>query len=200
MSGPQRTTIELMDGDALVIVDVQNDFLPGGALAVPQSDEILPVINNYIAAFEKRGLPIYMTRDWHPPDHCSFKEYGGPWPTHCVAGTKGAAFSTELKFSSPFTIVSKATTSDHEAYSDFSTTDFEPNLRVAGVSRLFVGGLATDYCVFSTVKDALALGFKTYLLLDAIRGVNVQPDDSQKAEQEMIRLGAAPIKLQDLAL
>jgi nicotinamidase/pyrazinamidase len=200
MSGPQRTTIELMDGDALVIVDVQNDFLPGGALAVPQSDEILPVLNNYIAAFEKRGLPIYMTRDWHPPDHCSFKEYGGPWPTHCVADTTGAAFSTELKLGSPFTIVSKATTSDREAYSDFSTTDFEPNLRVAGVSRLFVSGLATDYCVFSTVKDALALGFKTYLLLDAIRGVNVQPDDSQRAEQEMIRLGAAPIKLQDLAL
>ena len=200
MSGPQPPTVELIDGDALVVVDVQNDFLPGGALAVPQSDEILPVLNNYITAFEKRGLPIYMTRDWHPPDHCSFKEYGGPWPTHCVAGTNGAAFSTELKFGSPFAIVSKATTSDREAYSDFSTTDFEPDLRAAGVSRLFVGGLATDYCVSSTVKDALALGFTTYLLLDAIRGVNVQPDDSQKAEQEMIRLGVAPIKLQDLAL
>jgi nicotinamidase/pyrazinamidase len=141
-----------------------------------------------------------MTRDWHPPDHCSFKEYGGPWPTHCVAGTNGAAFSTELKLTSPIAIVSKATTSDLECYSDFGTTNFEANLRAAGVSRLFVGGLATDYCVLSTVKDALALGFKTFLLLDAIRGVNVQPDDSRKAEQEMIRLGAAPIKLQDLAL
>ena len=200
MSGPERTTIELMDADALIIVDAQNDFLPGGALAVPQSDEILPILNNYIAAFEKRGLPIYMTRDWHPPNHCSFKEYGGPWPAHCVAGTNGAAFSKELKLTSPIAIVSKATTSDLEYYSDFGTTNFEADLRAAGVSRLFIGGLATDYCVFSTVKDALVLGFKTYLLLDAIRGVNVQPDDSQKAEQEMIRLGAAPIKLQDLAL
>ncbi len=200
MSGTERTTIEPAKGDALVIVDVQNDFLPGGALAVPRSNEILPVINRYIAAFERRGLPIYMTRDWHPPDHCSFKEHGGPWPTHCVAGTDGAAFSTELKFSSTFATVSKATSSDFEAYSDFSTTNFEPDLRATGISRLFVGGLATDYCVFSTVKDALALGFKTYLLLDAIRGVNVQPDDSQKAEQEMIRLGAMPIKLQDLAV
>jgi nicotinamidase/pyrazinamidase len=200
MSGPQRTTINLTEGDALIIVDVQNDFLPGGALAVPQSDEILPVLNGYIAAFEKRRLPIYMTRDWHPPDHCSFRDYGGPWPTHCVADTYGAAFSTELKLASPTTIVSKATTPDLEYYSDFGTTNFEANLRAAGISRLFVGGLATDYCVFSTVKDALALGFKTCLLLDAIRGVNVQPDDSRKAEQEMIQLGAVPIKLQDLAL
>jgi nicotinamidase/pyrazinamidase len=200
MSGTERNTIEPAQGDALVIVDVQNDFLPGGALAVPESDEILPVVNSYIAAFEKRRLPIYMTRDWHPPDHCSFKECGGPWPTHCVAGTHGAAFSEELKLNSPYTIISKATTPNLEAYSDFSTTNFEPSLRAEGVSRLFVCGLATDYCVFSTVKDALSLGLKTYLLLDAIRGVNVQPDDSQKAEQEMIRLGATPIKLQDLAV
>ena len=159
MSGPERTAIELIQGDALVIVDAQNDFLPGGALAVPQSDEILPILNHYIAAFEKRRLPIYMTRDWHPPDHCSFKEYGGPWPTHCVAGTDGAAFSAELKLTAPATIVSKATTPDLEYYSDFGTTNFEADLRASGVSRLFIGGLATDYCVLSTVKDALALGF-----------------------------------------
>lgn len=200
MSGPERTTIELIEGDALVIVDVQNDFLPGGALAVPQSDEILPILNHYIAAFEKRRLPIYLTRDWHPPDHCSFKEYGGPWPTHCVAGTDGAAFSAELKLTAPITIVSKATTPELEYYSDFGTTNFEADLRASRVSRLFIGGLATDYCVLSTVKDALALGFTTFLLLDAIRGVNVQPDDSHNAEQEMIRLGAKPIQLQDVAL
>ena len=102
----ERTTIEPASGDALVIVDVQNDFLPGGALAVPESDQILPFVNTYIAIFEKRRLPIYMTRDWHPPDHCSFKESGGPWPTHCVAGTHGAAFSEKLKFNSSFTVVS----------------------------------------------------------------------------------------------
>ena len=200
MSGVQRTKTELRNGDALVIVDVQNDFLPGGALEVPQSDEILPVLNDYISAFEKRGLPIYMTRDWHPPNHCSFKEFGGPWPAHCVADTYGAAFSTKLKITSAATIVSKATTSDRECYSDFGTTNFEQDLRSVGVSRLFIGGLATDYCVLSNVRDALALSFETYLLLDAIRGVNVQPEDSDKAKQEMIELGAIPIRLRDLAL
>ncbi len=200
MNGIQRPKIEPSVGDALVVVDVQYDFLPGGALAVPNSNEILPVLNSYIQIFEKRRLPIHMTRDWHPVNHCSFKEYGGPWPAHCVAGTRGAAFSEELKFAYPTTIVSKATTPERECYSDFGTTNFEANLRAAGVSRLFVGGLATDYCVLNTVKDALALGFTTFLLRDAIRGVNVQPDDGLKAEQEMIRLGARPIELQDLAV
>jgi len=200
MNGIQRPEIEPSVGDALVVVDVQYDFLPGGALAVPSSNEILPVLNSYIQIFEKRRLPIYMTRDWHPVNHCSFKEYGGPWPAHCVAGTRGAAFSDELKFASAATIVSKATTPERECYSDFGTTNFEANLRAAGVSRLFVGGLATDYCVLNTVKDALALGFTSFLLRDAIRAVNVQPDDGLKAEQEMIRLGASPIELQDLAV
>ena len=200
MNGIQRPKIEPSVGDALVVVDVQYDFLPGGALAVPSSNEILPVLNSYIQIFEMRRLPIYMTRDWHPVNHCSFKEYGGPWPAHCVAGTRGAAFSEELKFAYPATIVSKATTPERECYSDFGTTSFEANLRAAGVSRLFVGGLATDYCVLNTLKDALALGFTTFLLRDAIRGVNVQPDDGLKAEQEMIRLGARPIELQDLAV
>jgi nicotinamidase/pyrazinamidase len=199
MDGAERTKIEPIHGDALIIVDVQYDFLPGGALAVPNSDEILPVLNSYIAIFEKRRLPIYMTRDWHPINHCSFKEYGGPWPSHCVADTRGAAFSEDLKFALPTTIVSKATTPERECYSDFGTTNFEANLRATNVTRLFVGGLATDYCVFNTVKDALALGFTALLLRDAIRGVNVHPDDSSKAEQEMIRLGAKPIALQDLA-
>lgn len=199
MNATERPKIEPGPGDALVIVDVQYDFLPGGALAVPESDQILPVLTRYIAIFEQRRLPIYMTRDWHPVNHCSFKEYGGPWPAHCVAGTRGAAFSEDLKFGSPTIIVSKATTPERECYSDFGTTNFEANLRATGIGRLFVGGLATDYCVFNTVKDALALGFTTFLLRDAIRGVNVQPDDSRKAEQEMIRLGAQPIELHDLA-
>jgi nicotinamidase/pyrazinamidase len=194
------TKIEPSQGDALIIVDVQYDFLPGGALAVPESDQILPVLNKYIEIFEKRGLPIYMTRDWHPANHCSFKEYGGPWPSHCVIDTRGAAFAEDLKFSSRAIVISKATTPERECYSDFGTTNFEASLRATGVGRLFVGGLATDYCVLNTVKDALGLGFTTFLLRDAIRGVNVQPDDSRKAEQEMIRLGARPIELQDLSV
>lgn len=199
MSHP-GTKIEPRQGDALIIVDVQYDFLPGGALAVPESDQILPVLNNYIEIFEKRGLPIYMTRDWHPVNHCSFKEYGGPWPSHCVVDTRGAAFAEDLKFSSPAIVISKATTPERECYSDFGTTNFEASLRATGVGRLFVGGLATDYCVLNTVKDALGLGFTTFLLRDAIRGVNVQTDDSRKAEQEMIRLGARSIELQDLSM
>jgi nicotinamidase/pyrazinamidase len=194
------TKIEPSQGDALIIVDVQYDFLPGGALAVPESDQILPVLNKYIEIFEKRGLPIYMTRDWHPANHCSFKEYGGPWPSHCVIDTRGAAFAEDLKFSSRAIVISKATTPERECYSDFGTTNFEASLRATGVGRLFVGGLATDYCVLNMVKDALGLGFTTFLLRDAIRGVNVQPDDSRKAEQEMIRLGARPIELQDLSV
>jgi nicotinamidase/pyrazinamidase len=129
MSGMERTTIEPASGDALVIVDVQNDFLPGGALAVPESDQILPFVNTYIATFEKRRLPIYMTRDWHPPDHCSFKESGGPWPTHCVAGTHGAAFSEKLKFNSSFTV---AATNPKSGHTRTCTTSFEPSLRAAG--------------------------------------------------------------------
>lgn len=199
MSHP-GTKIEPSQGDALIIVDVQYDFLPGGALAVPESDQILPVLNKYIQIFEKRGLPIYMTRDWHPVNHCSFKEYGGPWPSHCVVDTRGAAFAEDLKFSSPAIVISKATTPERECYSDFGTTNFEASLRATGVGRLFVGGLATDYCVLNTVKDALGLGFTTFLLRDAIRGVNVQPDDSRKAEQEMIRLGARSMELQDLSV
>lgn len=199
MSHP-GTKIEPSQGDALIIVDVQYDFLPGGALAVPESDQILPVLNKYIEIFEKRGLPIYMTRDWHPVNHCSFKEYGGPWPSHCVVDTRGAAFAEDLKFSSPTIVISKATTPERECYSDFGTTNFEASLRANGIGRLFVGGLATDYCVLNTVKDALGLGFTTFLLRDAIRGVNVQPDDSRKAEQEMIRLGAQSIELQDLSM
>lgn len=199
MSHP-GTKIEPRQGDALIIVDVQYDFLPGGALAVPESDQILPVLNKYIEIFEKRGLPIYMTRDWHPVNHCSFKEYGGPWPSHCVVDTRGAAFAEDLKFSSPAIVISKATTPERECYSDFGTTNFEASLRATGVGRLFVGGLATDYCVLNTVKDALDLGFTTFLLRDAIRGVNVQPDDSREAEQEMIRLGAQSIELQDLSM
>ncbi len=199
MSHP-GTKIEPRQGDALIIVDVQYDFLPGGALAVPESDQILPVLSKYIEVFEKRGLPIYMTRDWHPVNHCSFKEYGGPWPSHCVVDTRGAAFAEDLKFSSPAIVISKATTPERECYSDFGTTNFEASLRATGVGRLFVGGLATDYCVLNTVKDALGLDFTTFLLRDAIRGVNVQPDDSRKAEQEMIRLGARSIELQDLSM
>ncbi len=192
-------TVRLKPGDALVIVDVQNDFLPGGALPVPQGDEVVPVLNEYIHRFRQAGLPIVATRDWHPPDHCSFRDRGGPWPAHCVQGTSGAEFAPGLELPDDALVVSKATEPDQEAYSGFQGTDLDARLRAMGVRRLFVGGLATDYCVKQTVLDALRLGYQVYLLTDAIRAVDVHPGDGEAAIDEMRRAGALPLTLSDLA-
>jgi nicotinamidase/pyrazinamidase len=191
----------LSSGDALIIVDVQNDFLPGGALAVPDGDAVLPLLNSYIAAFQKHELPIYATRDWHTPDHCSFQAQGGIWPPHCVAGTLGADFAPQLKLpeADQFVIISKATQPDKDAYSGFQETDLAEWLHKERVRRLFIGGLATDYCVLNTVRDALTHGFKVILLEDAIRPVNRQPDDGVKAIQEMHQRGAVSANLAELA-
>lgn len=191
--------LSLETRDALVIVDVQNDFLPGGALAVPGGDAVLPALNGYIARVEARGLPIFATRDWHPENHCSFRAQGGPWPPHCVAISRGAAFATDLQLPCSAVIVSKAQAPDRDAYSGFEGTDLETMLKARGASRLLVGGLATDYCVLNTVRDALARGFQVLLLEDAIRAVNVNPGDGDKALSEMIALGANPISLRGLA-
>lgn len=177
-------------GDALVLVDVQRDFLPGGRLAVPQGDEVIGPLNAAIAAFSAAALPIYATRCWHPPDHCSFHAQGGPWPVHCVAGSEGAEFAPGLALPRDAVIVSKATTPEKDAYSGFDGTDLGDRLRAQNVRRVFVGGLATDYCVLNTVRDARRLGFEVVLLEDAIRAVDVQPGDGAKAIEEMTRLGA----------
>jgi nicotinamidase/pyrazinamidase len=186
-------TIAPESGDALVVVDVQNDFLVGGSLAVPGGDEVIPALNTWIRRFRSAGLPVFATRDWHPADHCSFREQGGPWPPHCVAGTRGAEFSAELTLPPDVAVVSKAMAPEKEAYSDFEDTDFAVRLREIGVSRLFVGGLATDYCVRATVLDALAEGFAVVLLDDAVRAVEVQPGDGERARAEMIEAGARVI-------
>jgi nicotinamidase/pyrazinamidase len=186
-------------GDALLIVDVQNDFLPGGSLAVPRGDEVVAVLNRYIEAFEVLGLPVYATRDWHPEAHCSFRAQGGTWPPHCVAGTRGAEFAATLRLTSSATVISKATTPDADAYSGFQGTQLERHLHEAGIRRLFIGGLATDYCVLNTVRDARHLGFEVFLLSDAIRAVDVQPGDGQRAEMEMAALGAQRFSLAGLA-
>ena len=131
-------------GDALVVVDVQNDFLPGGALGIRGGDEIVPVLNRYLERFHELGLPIFATRDWHPADHCSFAAQGGPWPVHCVAGTPGAEFAPGLRLPPGTEIIDKATRRDREAYSTLEGTDLEQRLRAAGVDRLFIGGLAFE--------------------------------------------------------
>jgi nicotinamidase/pyrazinamidase len=191
--------VTLNPGDACIAVDVQKDFLHGGALAVPRGDEVIPVLNEYLTRFAARRLPVFATRDWHPPDHCSFHAQGGPWPVHCVAGTTGAEFASALNLPRDTTIISKPSAADRETYSAFEGTDLEARLRAAGVQRLFIGGLATDYCVLNTVNDACRLGFDTFLLRDAIRAVNVQPDDGERAELEMRYSGAEPLELHQLA-
>jgi nicotinamidase/pyrazinamidase len=188
----------LRSGDVLVIVHVQNDFVEGGALAVAGGDEVIAPLNRYIEVFHRNRLPIIATRDWHPSDHCSFREQGGPWPPHCVQGTAGAQFVSELMLPSGTTVVSSATQAYKEAYSSFEDTDLNQLLRGLGAERLFVGGLATDYCVRATVKDGLVLGYQVFLLIDAVRAVNVDPEDGAHARAEMARLGAVPISLSDI--
>lgn len=191
--------ITLQSGDALLIVDVQNDFLPGGSLAVPRGDEVVPVLRRYLTLFESRHLPIFASRDWHPARHCSFRERGGPWPPHCIAGTPGADLARDLSLPPSAVLINKADSPDKDAYSAFEGTPLNDLLRARGVRRLFVGGLATDYCVLNTVRDAVALGYAVVLLTDAIRAVNVRPDDGAKAEAEMRRLGALPARIEELA-
>ena len=190
--------IPLDKSDALLLVDVQNDFLEGGSLAVPDANAILPVLNNYLALFAKRSLPVIASRDWHPAGHCSFVENGGQWPTHCVAETAGAAFSQSLVLPASCHIVSKATTADHEAYSGFDGTTLAAHLQQHGIKRLFVGGLATDYCILQTVLDALKNGFAVVLLGDAIRAVDVQRGDGAQAIATMIESGAQTAKFTDI--
>lgn len=188
----KKCDIELGKGDALILVDIQNDFLPGGSLAVAHSEEILPVVNAYAELFEGKGLPVYATRDWHPPGHVSFRERGGPWPAHCVQGQRGAEFAEALRLPASCVVISTADRVDKEAYSGFEGTDLHDRLRAAGIKRLFVAGLATDYCVLHTVKDARKFRYATFLLEDGIRAVNVRPEDGEEAIREMARMGAAP--------
>ena len=191
--------MDLQPGDGLLVADVQNDFLPGGALGVARGDEIIPVLNRYAVEFRARGLPIFASRDWHPPEHCSFREEGGIWPVHCVMGTKGAEFHPDFHLPPSAIVISKATDPKKEAYSAFEGTPLDERLRKTGVRRLFIGGLATDYCVLNTVRDAIKRGYAVCFLMDGIRAVNLQPDDGRKAEDEMIRLGAVPVRLENLA-
>lgn len=177
-------------GDALVAVDVQVDFLPGGRLAVPDGDAVVGVLASAAADFAARGLPVFATRDWHPVDHCSFAARGGPWPPHCIAGSTGAAFAPGLELPAGAEVIDKATGRDRDAYSGFDGTDLAARLRAADVRRVFVGGLATDYCVLHTVLDALREGFAVVVLTDAVRAVEVRPGDGAAALRRMHEAGA----------
>lgn len=191
--------ISLTADDALLLADIQNDFLPGGALGIKGGHEIIPVLARYLDRFHTRGLPIYLTRDWHPPNHCSFLSQGGQWPVHCVAGSPGALPPPSFATPASAVIIYKAIDPGQEAYSAFQHTSLDRLLQALGVRRLFIGGLATDYCVLGTVKDARSLGYDVCLLMDGIRAVNLRPGDGRCAEQEMIGLGAVPIRWETLA-
>jgi len=162
---------------ALIIVDVQNDFCPGGALAVPDGDAVVPILNAAMDAYPV----VVTTQDWHPPDHVSFGAQGGPWPPHCVAGTPGAELHPDLRRDRITFQIRKADTPAVDAYSGFQGTGLAEQLRARGVTEVAVGGLATDYCVKATALDAKAEGFEVTVLADASRPVEVRPGDGARA-------------------
>ena len=183
---------------ALLIVDVQNDFCPGGALAVAEGDRVALAINLYIERFAVTGAPIYASRDWHPAQTSHFKACGGIWPVHCVQNTHGAEFHPALQLSPTVTVVSKGMAPDADSYSGFDAVDQNGTplaelLHAGGVEQIYVGGLATDYCVKQTVIDGLKHGFEVVVLMDAIRGVDLAPGDSARALEEMHLAGARTI-------
>ena len=174
---------------ALVVVDVQNDFCPGGSLAVERGDEVVAPLNRLIEEFLERGEPVYKSRDWHPAKTKHFADYGGTWPVHCVQNTRGAEFHSDLLDDPRIHVVSKGT-GDEDQYSAFDGTTLADELRAQGVTEIWVGGLATDYCVKDTVLDALSEGFKVRALTEAMRAVNLRPGDDARAIEEMRRAGA----------
>jgi nicotinamidase/pyrazinamidase len=174
--------------EALVIVDFQNDFTPGGALGVPGGDAIAGRVNE-LAADERFDL-VVATRDWHPPDHGSFTEQGGIWPVHCVQGTDGAELYPGLDRSHVDVVVDKGQPRDTEGYSAFQETTLEDLLRERGIDHLTVVGLATDYCVKNTVLDARRLGLDVHVDEAAIAAVDVEPGDGERAIDEMRAAGA----------
>jgi nicotinamidase/pyrazinamidase len=175
---------------ALIVVDVQNDFCPGGSLAVANGDEVVAPLNRLMKEFFDRGEPVFKTRDWHPAKTNHFADYGGIWPVHCVQNTPGAEFHPDLLDDPRITIISKGIDESADGYSGFDGTKLAQILRDQEVKEVWVGGLATDYCVKQTVLDALQQGFEVKALAGAMRAVNVNPDDGDKAIEEMRNAGA----------
>ena len=186
----------------LLIVDAQNDFCPNGALAVAGGDKIIPVLNRYIEIFSKDKNPVIASRDWHPARTKHFKDFGGPWPVHCVANTPGADFHPSLKLPSQAIVVSKGMDPSMDSYSAFQAVDetgraLADILKGSGVQELWIGGLATDYCVKASVLDGLK-HFRVNLHVDAIKGVDLNPGDSQRAVEEMLAAGALEMTLEQI--
>jgi len=188
---------------ALLIVDIQNDFCPGGALGVPEGDKIIPAINKYVKIFAKNKLPIFATRDWHPVRTEHFKEFGGVWPVHCISNTRGSAFHPDLKLTKDTALLYKGMGPEKDSYSSFDAEDssgikLAKILKRLGIKEIYIGGLATDYCVKYTAIDALKSGLKVKILTDAIQGVNLKPGDCENALNKIVKMGAKEIQLTDL--
>lgn len=180
---------------ALLIVDVQKDFCPGGALPAPGGDGIIPALNRHLAEARERDMPVYASRDWHPAVTSHFKEYGGEWPPHCVQGSAGAQFHGDLKLPADVIVITKGDDPAGAGYSAFDghTKDRKTLLRDLHdrhITRLYVGGIATDYCVKATALDAAQAGLDVRVLRDAITGIDVQPADADRALEEISRAGA----------
>jgi nicotinamidase/pyrazinamidase len=178
----------LVPGSALIVVDVQVDFCPGGTLPIARGDEVVPVLNRWIAAAAARGLPVYASRDWHPAGHLSFTEAGGRWPVHCVQDSDGARFHPDLRLPDSTIVVTKGVRLDQDQYSAFDQTGLAADLRKRGVTRVVVGGLAQDVCVRATVLDARREGFETLLIADGT--FPVSRESGEQAADEMRRAGA----------
>ncbi|MDQ2975745.1 MAG: nicotinamidase [Acidobacteriota bacterium] len=174
---------------ALIVVDVQNDFCPGGTLAVARGDEVVGPLNRLIEEFLQRGEPVFKTRDWHPVGTKHFAAYGGTWPVHCVQNTKGAEFHSDLLDDIHIRVISKGL-GDEDSYSAFDDTNLALELQRLGVEEVWVGGLATDYCVKNTVLDAVKEGFQVKALKNAMRAVELKPGDGERAIEEMRNAGA----------
>ncbi len=190
--------MNVLPTDALIVVDIQNDFCPGGALPVERGDAIVPEINAIQHLFKCRVF----TRDWHPANHCSFSDdpqfVDKSWPAHCVQGTPGAAFHSGLQLPDDAWIVSKATDPDREAYSDFENTNLAEDLRARGIMRIFVCGLATDYCVKFTCLDGRKKEFDVFLIEDLCRAIDNPPGTANAAVEEMRQAGVQPLHSRDL--
>lgn len=188
---------------ALLVVDLQNDFCSKGALAVPGGEKTVPDINKYIKIFSRNNLPIFATRDWHPKKTAHFKKYGGTWPVHCLQGTKGAQFYPKLRLPKETVLLYKGMGPKRNSYSAFQAEDesginFLSLLEILGIEEIYIAGLATDYCVKFSCIDAIKSGLKVKILTDAIRGVNLKPDDSKEAIKKMVLAGAKRITLDNI--
>ena len=187
--------VRVGERDALIVVDPQNDFCPGGSLAVAHGDKIFPPINRTMPRFQH----VFATQDWHPVEHRYFRTYGGPWPYHCLQDTPGAEFHPALNTGPIQEVVRKGMNPELDGYSGFAGTDLAERLRRVGVERVFLCGLATDYCVKATAIEAIDNGFEAYVLTDAIRPVEVEAGDGERALEAMAQRGAHLISTDDLA-